>query len=294
MTLQSARFKNNQRLQRAASNRPPMREGETGEAVRILQRALIDLGFLMPISTKRFGSPDGIYGDETTRRVREFQAKHGLSQDGVAGHDTLAKLDALLPHPAVPPTPPLPAVHFDRKVRLHFRSVAMPKVPELTMLAKAQEIYAPHNIQFEFASGLSMGAGSEKLLQLDASDGTCNWNQASDEQKMLDALGGRQGAGPNDVVVYYVNQIQEKGGGKLNGCAGHLPGKAAVVVATSGILTTLAHEVGHVLLGPSFTPVHATDPKNLMHGDPSARAKDPIHTPEQIKAIRASSFCVPT
>src|SRR5262245_45887049 len=115
MALRSPRFAKNERLQKAANNSPPLRAGETGEAVRLLQQALIDLGSPMPISVQRFGSPDGIYGDETATRVREFQRKNRLSVDGIAGHDTLGKLDALLPNPA-PPLPPLPAgPRFDRK-----------------------------------------------------------------------------------------------------------------------------------------------------------------------------------
>ncbi|MGE3806941.1 MAG: peptidoglycan-binding protein, partial [Gemmataceae bacterium] len=100
-------FANNDRLRRAAENNPAMRQGEEGEAVRLVQQALIDLGFPMPISTRRYGSPDGIYGNETATRVRDFQRQQHLSSDGIAGRNTLAKLDELLPGPA-PPLPPLP------------------------------------------------------------------------------------------------------------------------------------------------------------------------------------------
>jgi peptidoglycan hydrolase-like protein with peptidoglycan-binding domain len=293
MALRSPRFAQNQRLQRAANNNPPLRCGETGEAVRLLQQALIDLGFPMPISVRRFGSPDGIYGNETTTRVREFQTNNGLSADGIAGHDTLAKLDALLPNPA-PPLPPLPAgPKFDRKVRLHFRSAAMPVVPEFTALDNAQKVYAQINVKLEFASGLSMAVTNEDLLRLDASDGTCNWNQASDELKLLNTLGGRQGVGPNDILVFYANRIKQNDGSTLNGCAGHEPGKPTVVVAATGSPWTLGHEVGHVLLGPSFSPVHTTDPKNLMFSPTaSITANPPGFTAEQTKTIRASKFCL--
>jgi hypothetical protein len=76
--------------------------------VRLLQQALIDLGFPMPISTKRYGSPDGIYGRETARTLGLFQRKYHLHVDGVAGLHTLHKLDELLPT-AGTPLPPLPA-----------------------------------------------------------------------------------------------------------------------------------------------------------------------------------------
>jgi peptidoglycan hydrolase-like protein with peptidoglycan-binding domain len=291
MALRSPRFASNERLQRAASNSPPLRHGEVGEAVRLLQQALIDLGFPLPISVRRYGSPDGIYGDETAGRVREFQRKNGLTADGVAGHDTLGKLDALLPNPA-PPLPPLPA--FDRKVRLHFRSAAMPVVPEFTALANAQKVYAQINVQLEFASGLSMAISDADALRLDASDGTCKWNQASDELKLLNTLGGRQGVGLNDILVFYANRIKQNDGSTLNGCAGHEPGKPTVMVAASGSRWTLGHEVGHVLLGSTFVPVHSTDPTNLMFSPTASITADPPgFTPEQATAIRASKFCVP-
>jgi peptidoglycan hydrolase-like protein with peptidoglycan-binding domain len=94
MALTSPRFVNNLRLQAAARNSPPMRIGETNDAVALVQQALFDLQYLMPISFAQ-GRPDGIYGHETARTVAEFQADESLRQDGVAGHDTLGRLDRL-------------------------------------------------------------------------------------------------------------------------------------------------------------------------------------------------------
>jgi peptidoglycan hydrolase-like protein with peptidoglycan-binding domain len=97
MALVSRRFVNSKGLQAAANNSPPIRLGTSGEAVVLMQRALIDLGFSMPISTDRSsGLPDGIFGSETARTVRTFQAQRGLVQDGVAGRSTLSRLDGLM------------------------------------------------------------------------------------------------------------------------------------------------------------------------------------------------------
>lgn len=94
--LQSDRFRGDQRLQSAANNRPPLRQPERSNAVRKLQQALIDLGYPMPITTKRGTQPpDGIYGNETTTTVRQFQSKYGLKVDGVAGSATLSRLDQI-------------------------------------------------------------------------------------------------------------------------------------------------------------------------------------------------------
>ena len=115
MSLSSPRFSNNQTLVSAEQNSPPLRRGSQGEGIRLIQQALIDLGLPMPISTSRYGSPDGIYGNETVSKVRQFQLAHPpLSKDGVVGGNTMRKLDRLLPNSA-PPLPPLP---IDIKTRI--------------------------------------------------------------------------------------------------------------------------------------------------------------------------------
>ena len=109
MALNAARWRLNGRLQEAASNHPPMRVGETGMPVRLLQQALIDLGFPLPRSTRRYNTVDGIYGAEVRDKIKAYQSARGISSDGVAGRDTLNQMDidvSALPDP--PPLPPLP------------------------------------------------------------------------------------------------------------------------------------------------------------------------------------------
>ncbi|MEM1048117.1 MAG: peptidoglycan-binding protein [Pseudomonadota bacterium] len=108
MVLASPRFSNNETLIAASNNNPPLRRGSRGEGVRLVQQALIDLGYPMPASVRRYGSPDGIYGTETVTKVRAFQSDQSLGRDGIAGRNTMHKLDELLPG-AAPPLPPLPA-----------------------------------------------------------------------------------------------------------------------------------------------------------------------------------------
>jgi hypothetical protein len=74
--------------------------GEVGAAVQLLQAALIDLDFRMPISTrKNGGAPDGIYGPETAQTMLAFQTRYDLDRDGVAGAQTLGILDDLFGEP---------------------------------------------------------------------------------------------------------------------------------------------------------------------------------------------------
>lgn len=111
--LQSPRFAGQPRLEKVFDNEPPMRFGERGAAVALVQQALIDLGFAMPASTRNgIAPPDGIYGGETLRTVQAFQTEHqsdGLLDeqgrpDGIVGRKTMGKLDKLFAESE--PTPP--------------------------------------------------------------------------------------------------------------------------------------------------------------------------------------------
>lgn len=75
---------------------PPLRLGERGLGVALLQAALIDLGYPMPITTSGKGFPDGNYGQETRSTVLKFQEKSKIDRDGLAGKQTIDKLDKLL------------------------------------------------------------------------------------------------------------------------------------------------------------------------------------------------------
>ena len=63
-----------------------LRKGATGSAVKDLQTKLKKLGFYN-------ASIDGDYGDTTVAAVKAFQKKDNLTADGVAGSETLKKLD---------------------------------------------------------------------------------------------------------------------------------------------------------------------------------------------------------
>ncbi len=115
VALKSAEFTGNARLEEAAANAPPIKRGDSGEAVGKLQQALMDDGFAMGGSVKAIG-PDQIFGGETDHVVRGFQHKHELDVDGVIGHDTVAKLDELnlaRAGAAVAPVKPPPVTGFE-------------------------------------------------------------------------------------------------------------------------------------------------------------------------------------
>jgi len=60
--------------------------GCSGEEVRAMQQALIELGYLE-------GNADGKFGNQTEKAVRIFQRKNGLDPDGLAGKKTRSLLE---------------------------------------------------------------------------------------------------------------------------------------------------------------------------------------------------------
>lgn len=80
-------------MNQPADDRPTLRRGSTGDAVRRLQTALTAAGFDP-------GPVDGIFGSRTDGAVRAFQGARGLAVDGIVGPLTWA---ALLDTP-VPPS----------------------------------------------------------------------------------------------------------------------------------------------------------------------------------------------
>jgi len=66
-----------------------LKPGDQGAAVRLLQRALVRLGYSP-------GTIDGAYGPSTESAVKQFQQAHGLTADGIAGMKTLAAMRSAL------------------------------------------------------------------------------------------------------------------------------------------------------------------------------------------------------
>lgn len=107
------------RLKTAVCNAPPIKRGERGPGVVLLQDAYVALGYAMPVSTGPGGFLDGIFGKETDAVTRHYQSKNGLAIDGDAGEKTITCLNTELggtllddpaPGPVNPPDPngPIP------------------------------------------------------------------------------------------------------------------------------------------------------------------------------------------
>lgn len=180
------------------------------------------------------------------------------------------------------------------EVNLQMNSIAVPGVSEFSAFYNAQRVYGRYGIGLRLRSGQSLLLTQQQQSGLRVIDGDCNWSTLSEEQSQLHSLGRAPVFRPFDIQVYFVNEIREEDGSTLTGCGGYAPGSPAVTISSSGTAWTFAHELGHVLLGSAFTPVHSTDPNNLMYAFAKTNpiTNPPTLTPEQVRAIKACRYCL--
>jgi hypothetical protein len=342
--LQSLRFTRGNvharaRLSHASIEKPQMGWGEVGEGVRVIQQSLIDLGFRLPRSTGRYGSPDGIFGDETKEAVRAFQLdqqRFGLKLTGVVDRATIFRLDQFFQQPGAVPLelPALPAgSSLTHKFTVAFRPItsATPDVPASRMLEAARVVYGMYGFRIDEEPAVTLPMTPREQRALDIYKSSCKWDlpphEETDSQKLLFSLERRMGAkdlevitelglgdkklpaalsagrpphrrsgaGPTTILVFIVSGMYGPDGryNGIRGCAAHRPGDPAVVIRARNITHWLmAHEVGHVLLGSSFQPVHSDDESNLMFKDDIEYNYNAGLTEGQVRAIRRSPSCL--
>lgn len=275
MTLTSPRFKDEPELIRIEAGHNVLIRNAHGRHVHLVQMALIDLGFAMPISTtSQDFSPDGFYGNETETVVKAFQQKNPpLVADGKIGQNTIREIDKQIGG-------------FKHRINLHFRSLSLSDVPFDLIFSSAQKVYAQYGIDVFFASGESLGLSQDEENRFNVVAQNCGWTLDSGEFAALQALGTRAPA--NDVKVFIVNKFQET---NVLGCGGHAAGRPACAVTHDSSRWDMAHEVCHVLLTSAFAPVHSGSPRNLMFAT-SSKGNTPLAlTEKQLTKIRSSTLC---
>ncbi len=234
--------------------------------MHLLQQGLYDLGHT-------FSRADSDYGPKTVRSVKQFQQRSRLIEDGVIGPKTLAALDRRLST-------------FNHRVRLHFRSINLTRVPFSKIMESTKRVYAQYGIKIEMASGQSLLLNEEQTKKFFTITGQCDWTINSGEYHELHGLGGS--VSPSEILVYYINRFSEA---NLLGCGGHAANRPAATVASNASQWDTAHEVGHVLLTSSFSPVHYRSAYNLMYEYSTSKNATPILTTEQIVQMRKHTCC---
>jgi peptidoglycan hydrolase-like protein with peptidoglycan-binding domain len=87
--LTSRRFAGNQVLEGVFDNERVLQNGDSGTAVRLVQRSLIAQRYAFPL-----GGADGVFGNETEEQVKQFQINTGaVTVDGIINPETMQLLD---------------------------------------------------------------------------------------------------------------------------------------------------------------------------------------------------------
>lgn len=92
--LENERFAGDAKLERVRRGNGMLKMGASGESVRKVQEALIDLGFAIEP-----GGATGKFDEPTWRAVKRFQREVGVGDDGRVGKSTLRALDGAAPPP---------------------------------------------------------------------------------------------------------------------------------------------------------------------------------------------------
>lgn len=172
------------------------------------------------------------------------------------------------------------------RVRIHVRSIATTQIPFSTILTSTQAVYRTYGIAIELASSQSMQMSAQEFSTYRRVDGVCDWVIERGELYDLQRRVGwfRQ----REPFVFLVDAL---GNGNL-GCGGHIPGQPACIVTARAPKWATAHELGHVLLGGAFGPVHSPDAKNLMSTVVSTNPNLPLLDEKQVDQIKRSPWCM--
>lgn len=165
------------------------------------------------------------------------------------------------------------------KITVHFKILNEPTVPLDEMLVAMREVYEPAGFSVE--EGATESLNTPLLSDLEAGDCLMG-GELTSEQTELFRL--RSGAGPTDLVIYFVRTTVPP----YNGCAAHPDGAPGAVVAGVATRWTLGHEVGHVL-----GLQHVDDNRRLMTGGGTSKIVPPATlSEEEVEKMRRSRYVI--
>lgn len=275
MTISSPRFANVLQLTQAAQNRPPLSVGSRGHGVHLVQFALIDLGYAMPRSMgKNRMSPDGVFGSETKGVVEAFQASsHGgpaVKDDGIVGQNTMAKLDRAIGG-------------YTHRLPVTIWTVKQSALSIFAMVREAQEVYGHYGIKFEVRYG--------RCVPLSDADHDAFRSKKTKLPKLVEIAEKKIGVTftATDTTVVQLGRFDPD---DVYGVALSNQQKALVRISDDATVSTLAHEVGHIVLTPA-SGHDAEDHTSYVHNimtDGSER-RPYVLGYDQVKEMRAHARC---
>jgi hypothetical protein len=160
-------------------------------------------------------------------------------------------------------------------------------VPFHVVLRNTQAVYAKHGIKVEMASGQSVRLTTQEASSYFSVGGSCEWVVAGGEQYELQTKLGQMFS-QFEITVIYVRRFDDL---DIGGCGGHIAHRPACFVCADAGPWDTAHEVGHVLLGPWFAPIHEDDTSNLMYSISQRSKTPPTLNFRQVAAMKSSPCC---
>ncbi len=275
MALTSPRFANVEQLTLAAANSPWLAIGARGHGVHLLQFALIDLGFPMPGSTPAHGmSPDGIFGSETKAKLQAFQRSTlggpPVKDDGIAGANTMAKLDRAIGG-------------YTHKTTVTLFTAVPSANSVFEMERQAKLVYGRYGIKFEIRWGRCLDLKEPHNTVLHTK--SPGWTAL--KKAVTEGLGGT--LSHTDSVAVQIGRMNPDDAFAVTNSGADA---AIIRLQDDALNSTLAHEVGHVLLTPASghdKEDHETQVNNLM--TTGARIEPFVLTLAQVTEMRTHARC---
>jgi len=250
------------------------------EVIDFLQRELVPIGPHQTPDDRSFAELVAFWQEGENRRA----GRQVLKVDGKLGPNSWRAIQSDLTRVAASRT----LKHLD----IHISTLNPPRFDYNAAIRFALDLYGSIGIQLRIRTEICPALSATDATRLAVINGDCKWNQFNSEQDDLYELAGISSA-VSGLRVFFVAGLVELDGGSLKGCAGHAPGKPACVI-NSNIATifTLSHEIGHVLLTSSFSPVHHASTNNIMYRvtDGHSLASPPGFDAAQITKIRSSNI----
>jgi hypothetical protein len=284
--FKASRFQRDAILEGTLNGKYVLKPPWNGQAIALIQQALIDSGNPLPQS-----GVDGIYGAETVTAVKGFQTDMGLTDkdvDGKVGRITMGLLDDKFadagPTP-VPPTPP-PVPTPKKTVKLNITMAHRSVDKKAASLAEARKVYAKAGIVLEVRSDVRLTEKRSKEILGPELMLTEEFFDVTDEERALFAENSSEDA----VSMYFVKGMvsEVEGGAADNGESFRDKDNKGIiggVITNPGDTLTFAHELGHVLTNDDHL---IGDLTNLMA--PGGPRGEPTLTAGQIAKMRSSRF----
>jgi hypothetical protein len=151
----------------------------------------------------------------------------------------------------------------DRLLRIHIRNVAAGPYDLDQGMRCAQRVYGPCGVRVEIASLSSVSLPAETAKEVAHIDMACAPGEIAAKQNELFAWFGVQDFA--SVTVFLVSVLNGYPvNDPLRGCAMHSAHRPAVYLSALAHASTLAHELGHLLLASSPRAGHTDMPGNVM------------------------------